>query len=117
MVGQVGKIDGLLFLDILGGVGPPCFDSLANQKTRQHQNQSLELQDLVLLFSERDLSKKKLQRFILCALSIGFRLVIKCRCLFVWLDGKDTTELGRSRKDTRNGETSDSLGNGVKKRS
>ena len=66
-------------------VGVPCFYSLENQKTRKHQNQSLELQDLVLLFSERDLSNVCLQRFILCVLSIGFRLVIKCRCLFVCL--------------------------------
>ena len=63
----------------------PCFDSLENQKTRQHQNQYLEFQDLVLLFSERDLSNVCLQRFILCALSTGFRLVIKCRCLFICL--------------------------------
>ena len=49
-------------------VGVPCFDILENQKTRQHQNQSLEFQDLVLLFSERDLSNIFLQRFILCAL-------------------------------------------------
>ena len=37
-------------------VGLLCFDSLENKKTRKHQNQSLELQDLVLLLSERDLS-------------------------------------------------------------
>ena len=37
-------------------VGIMCFDRLANQKTRQHQNQSLEFQDPVLQFSERDLS-------------------------------------------------------------
>ena len=66
-------------------VGVPCFDSLENQKTRQHQNQYLEFQDLVLLFSEMDLSNVCLKRFILCAFSIGFRLVIKCRCLFVCL--------------------------------
>ena len=67
-------------------VGVSCFGSLENQKTRQHQNQSLELQDVVLLLSERDLSSYSfLQRFILCALSIGFRLVIKCKCLFICL--------------------------------
>ena len=38
--------------------------------------------------SQRGISQKfVLQRFILCALSIGFRLVIKCRCLFVCLFG------------------------------
>ena len=68
-------------------VGVPCFDSSANQNTRQHQNQYLELQDLFLLFSERDLSNVCLQRFILCALSIGFILVIKCRCLIFCLVG------------------------------
>ena len=67
-------------------VGVPCFDSLANQKKRQHQNQSLEFQDLVLLLSERDLSNICLQRFILCALSMDFRLVINCRCLFGWIE-------------------------------
>ena len=81
-------------------VGVLCFDSLANQKTTQHQNQSVELQDLVLLLSERDLSNYLfLQRFILCALSIGFRLVIKCKCLFIFLVGIDTAEPKRSRKD------------------
>ena len=73
-------------------VGVLCFYSLENKKTRQHQNQSLESQDLVLLFSERDLSNVCFQRFILCALSIGFRLVIKCRCLFVCLFGWNDTE-------------------------
>ena len=67
-------------------VGVLCFDSLENQKTRQHQNKYLEFQDLVLMFLERDLSNYLfLQMFILCALSIGFRLVIKCKCLFVFL--------------------------------
>ena len=67
-------------------VGVLCFDSLENQKSRQHQNQSLELQDLVLLLSERDLSNYLfLQRFMLCALNIGFRLVIKCKFLLVFL--------------------------------
>ena len=84
----------------MAAVGVPCFDSLENQKTRQHQNQYLELQDLVLMFSEMDLSKFCLQRFILCALSIGFRLVIKCMCLFVCLFGwNDTAEHERPRKD------------------
>ena len=71
--------------DIIPSVGVPCFDSLENQKTRQHENQSLELQDLVLLLSERDLSNVCLQNFILCAYSIDFRLVNKCK-VFVWLD-------------------------------
>ena len=80
-------------------VGIPCFESLANQKTRQQQNQYLELQDLVLLLSERDLSNYLLlQRFILCALSIGFRLVIKCSVYFV-CGLFDTAEPERSRKD------------------
>ena len=86
-------------------VGVLCFDSLENQKTRQHQNQYLELQDLVLFLSERDLSSYLfLQRFTLCALSIGFRLVIKCRCLFVCLveliqqNMKGLGKVGRKRK-------------------
>ena len=84
----------------VGPVGVPCFDSLENKNTRKHHNQSLELQDLVLLFSERDFSNVCLQRFILCAFGIGFRLVIKCRCLFVCLVGwNDTVEHERPRKD------------------
>ena len=72
--------------NIFLAVGVPCFDSLENQKTRQHQNQSLEFQDLVLLFSERDLSNICLQRFILFALVMDFRLVITCICLFGWVE-------------------------------
>ena len=85
-------------------VGVLCFDSLENKKIRQHQNQSLEFQDLVLLLSERDLSNVFLHRFFLCALNIGFRIVIKCRCLFIFLVGlipqniKDLGKIYRTKK-------------------
>ena len=72
----------------LQSVGVPCFDSLANQKTRQHQNQSLELQDLVLLFSERDLSKVCFAKVYLVCFQYWFldQLLSVGICLFGWVE-------------------------------
>ena len=47
---------------------------------------------------------------------MDFRLVIKCRCLFGWIEF-NTAELERSKKDRQKEEISSSLGNGVKIRS